>query len=130
MSEQTHTRGPWIWRSLDGGKTFFLGTLDRGCLIVMDFERRGMQRAAARFATRTGDEGGIMETLTLEEVQTHPDARLIAAAPDLLKACKEAKAAFGFIECECAIPGNEQGCVRCDGIATIDAVLAKVEGRQ
>lgn len=81
-----HTAGPWVWRSFDGGRTFFLGTPDRGCLVVMDFLRVGMQQATARFANRTDNMGGIMCELGLEQVRCHPDACLIAAAPDLYAA--------------------------------------------
>lgn len=93
MPEQVtkHTPGPWVWQSFDGGKTLFLGTPYRGRLVVMDFARLGMQRGGVRFARRSsGDEGGRMEMATLENVESFPDARLIAASPALLQACEAA----------------------------------------
>jgi hypothetical protein len=58
----------------------------------MDFVRKGMQGGTCRFAVWKGDErenmGGIMRPAHEIDVLTHPDARLIAAAPDLLAACK------------------------------------------
>lgn len=90
MSEtRIQTPAPWRWQSFNGGKTMFLGTPDRGRLVVMDFVRQGMRNAAPRFAIRWREDiGGILEPATLDEIESFPDARLIAAAPDLLAACE------------------------------------------
>lgn len=86
------TPGEWKWQSFDGGKTVFLGTMQHGRLIVMDFERSGMNGAAPRFSNRGGTtKGGIMRSLELEDIQNHPDAKLIAASPGLLEACRKAR---------------------------------------
>lgn len=82
-----HTSGPWQWHSFDG-KSLCLVTPDRGKLIVMHCTRAGMQGATYQFVCRTGNEAGILVDATRENIGSFPDARLIAAAPDLLAACK------------------------------------------
>jgi hypothetical protein len=72
-------------------------------LYVMDFVRFGMQNAQPRFRTPGNDGFQIMENIRHWSVIypkrehdaswfktiDHPDANLIAAAPDLLQACIE-----------------------------------------
>lgn len=90
------TPGPWIWDSRakdsnDGrsGRVYTrLVTPDRGMLLVMDFRRMGMQGAIPVLRDSEGfmaeaheffgppDHNRVVELL-------HPDALLIAAAPDL-----------------------------------------------
>lgn len=88
-NDMKHTPGPWDWFFSESGGCY-LATPHRGRLIVMDFIRRGMQGGTVRFATWDGDEranmGGIMRPAHDLDVGEHPDARLIAAAPDLLAA--------------------------------------------
>jgi hypothetical protein len=71
-------------------------------LIVMDFVRQGMNGAVARFAHWDGIEdgaprariGGILEnSVILKTGGMHPDARLIAAAPELAEALRMVVAA-------------------------------------
>lgn len=89
-----HTPGPWQWFEHMPGRPY-LATPDRGQLYVLGFERKGMQGAGPVFSHWTGVDGGaprerkggIMEPgLLLRDGAMHPDARLIAAAPDLLAA--------------------------------------------
>ena len=91
MSEAKHTPGPWQW-VIRGGNEVTLVHPGHGWLTVMDFVRRGMQGGTFRLATWKGDErenmGGIMRPAHEIKAAEHPDARLIAAAPDLLAACQ------------------------------------------
>ena len=84
MSE--HTPGPWAWYDMGNGP--ILVASHHGTLIVMDFVRNGMQSAQPRFAKREGNEGGLMYAADNLDIDAHPDACLIAAAPDSMKACK------------------------------------------
>lgn len=92
-----HTPGPWQWVFRDRVAT--LVHPHRGWLTVMDFVRLGMQGGTFRLATWKGDKrenmGGIMRPAHEIDVAAHPDARLIAAAPDL---AAEHADAIGFLE--------------------------------
>lgn len=88
MNEANHTPGPWTWCSTQYGS--YLGTPDRGRLVVMDFAKhpRGVE---PRFATWDGPDrgrmGGVMVAASkLGGCSEHPDARLIASAPALFAA--------------------------------------------
>lgn len=94
MSKHAYTRGPWEWTFRDFGGVM-LQTPDRGKLVVMGFARKGMNSAEPLFAVMDDDQprgrrGGILcsaSELAKEHGDlTHPDAMLIAAAPDLAEA--------------------------------------------
>lgn len=93
------TQGPWRWELHEKGKQLNLtGTGDFGNYdnIVMDFERWGMQSAQPRFNNAGFLESSINFSFVVKDREhhqswfkgiNHPDANLIAAAPDLLEAC-------------------------------------------
>ncbi len=100
MSEPKHTRGPWRWEVNEKSKGVQLaGGKPRYDRTVMEFVRYGMGGAAPVFQ----DEDGILERCEkwAEPVPgrehhkawfktlNHPDAHLIAAAPELLAALKD-----------------------------------------
>jgi hypothetical protein len=89
-----HTPGPWHWDLRPGMRSVSL--MARG-FTVMDFARWGMDNAAPRFRTerclmvRVEELGAPIPGREHHEWAKqiiHPDARLIAAAPDLLAACE------------------------------------------
>lgn len=107
MNEQKHTPGPWRWYG-SPKSGFYLATERHGRRIVMEFERLGMQGAQPTFQV-----DGLMvagselcnfevapEIVGMTEAKknrrrvyryditgfNHPDAHLIAAAPDMLAA--------------------------------------------
>lgn len=85
-----HTPGPWHWFVNNKAKTCYLATWDRGRIFVMQMVRWGMQGAIARFQVPTGGGGIMTDVHQLGNPDhngqirlRHPDAALIASAPDL-----------------------------------------------
>jgi len=126
-----HTPGPWVWRNAHGGEPELVCP-KHGMLLVMDAVRHGMNRADIRFARRDpSDRGGLMVKASDLLPKTgkcvpdyppveNPDMRLIAAAPDLLSACRM------IVE---AHPLNGNGsCPECIASRAAAAAIAKAEG--
>lgn len=102
MDEFEGTPGPWRWEMNENSKCINLcGGKPKYDLTVMDFARWGMSGAAPRFNIKLGETGfNVMERAdTFGQIVpgrehhanwfktlNHPDAQLIAAAPDLLSA--------------------------------------------
>lgn len=97
--ENQFTPGPWRWEiSLQSKYIQLCGGARPYDLIVMDFERWGMQGAAPRFLRPDKTHGDLLEAARdyaaivpgrehhkhWFQTINHPDANLIAAAPDLL----------------------------------------------
>jgi len=117
-----HTPGPWAWETTPSGEVR-LQTPDRGKLYVMGFARKGMQGAQPRFSL-WGDgarerRGGIMHNFAEAGGADHPDARLIAAAPDLLGALQVAELVL-----------RERGLGMTGEYKQIEAALAKAVQRE
>jgi hypothetical protein len=105
MNEAKHTPGPWQWYG-SPKSGFYLATKHHGREVVMDFRRLGMQNAQPRFAVgRFMVPGSELckfevapEIVGMENAKNnkrrvyrhditgfdHPDAHLIAAAPEML----------------------------------------------
>ncbi|MBN8978813.1 MAG: hypothetical protein J0I08_20285 [Rhizobiales bacterium] len=136
MSGQ-HTPGPWAWFGNATCNSLYLATVHSGRRYVMDFTRWGMRGAQPRFQPGKGImvdakdllqfEVGNQSVVGVDAAKKDPsvyrldvrgiqcaDARLIAAAPDLLEALR--------------------GVVRVADRATVEfeaarAAIAKAEGR-
>jgi hypothetical protein len=99
------TPGPWRWELNEKSKDLNLcGGKPMYDLTVMDFVRWGVGGAIPRFNTQYNTDLAIMKKAdTFGQIVperkhhaswfktlNHPDAQLIAAAPDLLEACMKA----------------------------------------
>ena len=119
-----HTPGPWEWVFRD--RVVTLVHPHRGWLTVMDFARLGMQGGTFRLAVWKGDErgnmGGVMRPAHEIDVKAHPDARLIAAAPELLAALEHLVSLY-------EAPRDEIGGVERLVLGRVRAAIAKARGR-
>lgn len=144
-----HTPGPWAW--FGGKHGVYLATTHSGRRYVMDFVRKGMNGAQPRFQPTTGmvksDEllmfevgdrsvRGIKEAESDGSVYRYDvrgidcaDARLIAAAPELLDVVKRLQVAIGEFCCMNCITEEDLETEGADLLAAskaADRVLSKV----
>lgn len=124
-NEMTHTPGPWRWEINRKHKSINLcgglpaGTYDK---TVLGFERYGMNGAAPVFHNWTKDGWGgapkRVYELAVEQkgrehhadwfaLIDHPNARLIASAPDLLEALMK----IGYAPDEGPVGPDLRGCI-------------------
>lgn len=139
-----HTPGPWAWFGNANSDSVYLATTHSGRRYVMDFVRWGMRGAQPRFQP---ERGGMVDAKNLLQFAVGdqsivgveaarkdgsvyrydvrgidcPDARLmIAAAPDLLEACR---CALGHLT------GNMDGDMDLgDPLKMLRSAIAKAEG--
>ena len=113
-TETTHTPGPWTWERARASLTF--GT------VPSDKHRYAIGTPLGELFS------GVELGISSEEADAN--ARLIAAAPDLLEAAKEALAEFisnGHAAAD-GWPCNSTGCAVCDAGKTLRAAIRKAEG--
>lgn len=133
MTAAAHTPGPWDWFMSARGEAM-LATPDRGRLLVMQPVRCGMQGGTVRFAEWGGGErgrrGGVMleaKEYLRDGVLMHPDAHLIAAAPDLLAALRKTAETLRFA---ClAITDHDALGYALEQVTAANAAIARAEGR-
>ena len=134
-----HTPGPWRWEISQKSKILHLvGGRPRFDLTLMDFERWGMGGATVRFRDTAFDGLNLMHKLheRPDWIQPfegrnhhadwcadviHPDARLIAAAPDLLEALQ------ALLDGPDGKTGSEYGMVIAQGYAAIAKATGAAE---
>jgi len=129
-----HTCGPWRWEyNAEHKSVHLVGGKPQYNLTVMDFARWGMGGAVPRFRDTSLDGMNLMDRLCDKQnwiatepgrehhknwfcLVTHPDARLMASAPDLLEALQ------AFV--------NHGTCYSSDEMQKAKDAIAKATGEQ
>lgn len=154
--EGLHTPGPWAWFGNAGSNSVYLATTHSGRRFVMDFVRWGFRGAQPRFQTERGVmidakdilqfEVGDAEIVGIDAARKDSsvyrldvrgiksaDARLIAAAPEMMEALRKLANEVGGLrafESELrAELGNTNWAVLMLRLSEADAAIAKAEGR-
>lgn len=143
-----HTPGPWAWFGNRSGGVY-LATPDRGRRYVMGFRRYGMNGAQPTFSIgsimhpaadlvafavgdgtargfKEADKDGSVYRYDVSEID-HADARLIAAAPDLLEALADVMGILGRAESNAS--GNPEFDYIGPRVAAARAAIAKARGQ-
>ena len=139
-----HTPGPWRWEfNAKHGNLHLVGGQLRYDLTIIDFERWGMNGATMRLRDTAHDGMNIMHRVHerpdwiapepgrehhkhWHQLLTHPDARLIEAAPDLLTALKDATDLLQvWIEC---CPPYDEALNDRNVLKKARSAIAKAEG--
>lgn len=120
MSEIKHTPGPWHWVDSQTDEPYRFEGSTYGPLSLRTVEEFGVNETKVIDGQSYTSFALPMFIMTIEDCsfENPNDARLIAAAPELLAALKEVRL---FVAGE-ALPTKEQALQR------IDSVIAKVEG--
>jgi hypothetical protein len=131
-----HTPGPWRWEFNKEHRSLHLvGGKPQYDLTIINFERWGMSGATMRLRDTAYDgmnlmirvherpdwfapEPGREHHKSWHQLLTHPDARLIAAAPDLLAALKIVRGKHG---CGALVLPDAD-------LERVDAAIAKATG--
>lgn len=132
MAVTRHTPGPWAWFGNTKNHEIHLATERGGRVFVMQFARYGMASAQPRF--QVGRRMVNAHELVRYERDyrkdiayiDHPDAHLIAAAPDLLAALM-AVIDWQNIDHEADCPSDDT--CTCALVKQVNAAIAKAEGR-
>jgi len=121
MSEK-HTPGPWQLSCIDGVEdSLMVGGGNDGSDIVADIRTYENDISETQNSPQQMWVKKRLAELEKKEKEAHANARLIAAAPELLEMCKL------FEECMETIDGND-GYDASYELAKVRAVLAKVKG--
>jgi hypothetical protein len=125
--EMTHTPGPWTFRPFMGGDEHIaqLASVDLKPTKALTNEGQRYVMAAESRVALVDMQAEVKKTERwhADDAERDANARLIAAAPDLLEAANMAEGAVAQL-CEGQDPANECWNV----LSTIRAAIAKAEG--
>src|SRR6218665_3836589 len=151
MTENKHTPGPWAWFGNATTNSLYLATKHSGRRFVMDFTRWGFRGAQPRFQAgrgimidakdllqfEVGDQAIVGVEAAKKDTSVYrldvrgiesADARLIAAAPDLLEALLSIAGMTDPDDPESYPADDREGCL--DTVrSTACAAIAKAEGQ-